>query len=157
MSLEERIHKSVETALADMRSRVEEQVRSMVKELVSAAEQDRDDAVLLAEERVRANVEQLVETARHKERELAQEDAWKLAEAKAEQKIESALALSRQELAAAVAGAEDRARREVQASVAAAHVEEREAEMASFSRLLESVRGLDGATTLSEVLDALGL
>jgi hypothetical protein len=36
-------------------------------------------------------------------------------------------------------------------------VRERESEMAAITRLLESIRGLDGATSLSEVLDALGL
>jgi hypothetical protein len=41
--------------------------------------------------------------------------------------------------------------------VAQARVKERELEMAGVTRLLESVRGLDGATTLSEVLDALAL
>ena len=41
--------------------------------------------------------------------------------------------------------------------MAAARVKEREIEMAGVTRLLESVRGLDGATTLSEVLDALAL
>ena len=48
-------------------------------------------------------------------------------------------------------------RRRLKAAVAAARVKEREIEMAGVTRLLESVRGLDGATSLSEVLDALAL
>ena len=64
-----------------------------------------------------------------------------------------------------VADAEARVRAEMEAkatadlesAVAAARVKEREIEMAGVSRLLESVRGLDGATSLSEVLDALAL
>jgi hypothetical protein len=42
-------------------------------------------------------------------------------------------------------------------AVAAARAREREVEMAGVTRLLESIRGLDGASSLSEVLDALAL
>jgi hypothetical protein len=52
---------------------------------------------------------------------------------------------------------EGKAADDLRAAVAAARVKEREIEMAGVSRLLESVRGLDGATSLSEVLDALAL
>ena len=45
----------------------------------------------------------------------------------------------------------------MKSAVSEARVSEREIEMAAVSRLLESVRGLDGATSLSEVLDALAL
>jgi hypothetical protein len=176
MSLEERIQKSVEAALADMRSRVEEDVRSMVQQLVSAAEQERSEAVegalreaaeqanrdaqqriVEAEERARANVDELVESARANERELAQDDAWRLAEAKAEQQIQDAITAARDEMTLALGDAEHRAEQALRDSVTAARVGERESEMAAVSRLLESVRGLDGASTLSEVLDALGL
>ena len=58
---------------------------------------------------------------------------------------------------AALAAVEARAIAETKASIDAARVGEREAEMAGFTRLVESVRGLDGATSLSEVLDALAL
>ena len=57
----------------------------------------------------------------------------------------------------ALADGEARAADDLKAAVAAARVKEREIEMAGVSRLLESVRGLDGATSLSEVLDALAL
>jgi hypothetical protein len=157
MSFEERIQKSVDAALAGLRTRVEEDVRSMVRELVEAAEQERNEAVQAAEQTARAEVEQLVERAREQERELVQEDAWRLAEAKAEQQVQEAIAASRQELEAALADAERRAQQAVRDSVIAARVGEREAEMAAVGRLLESVRGLDGATSLTEVLDALGL
>jgi hypothetical protein len=176
MSLEERIQKSVEAALADMRARVEEDVRSMVQQVVSAAEQERAEAVDVAlreaadkanrdsqqrvseaEERARAGVDQLVEAARADERELAQDDAWRLAEAKAEQQIQDALRSAREEMTQALAEAESRAEQVMRDSVTAARVGERESELAAISRLLESVRGLDGASTLSEVLDALAL
>ena len=57
----------------------------------------------------------------------------------------------------ALADAQAKAADDLKAAVASARVKEREIEMAGVSRLLESVRGLDGATTLSEVLDALAL
>jgi hypothetical protein len=60
-------------------------------------------------------------------------------------------------LAAAVADAEARAAAAAEASLATAHAAEREFEMAGMTRLVESIRGLDGASSLSEVLDALGL
>ena len=56
-----------------------------------------------------------------------------------------------------LATVEARAAADLERSVAAARVKEREIEMAGVSRLLESVRGLDGATSLTEVLDALAL
>jgi hypothetical protein len=65
---------------------------------------------------------------------------------------------------AALADLNERVEREVRTTVeqllhdavANAHAREREAEMAALSRLLDSVRTLDSASTLSEVLDALG-
>jgi hypothetical protein len=56
-----------------------------------------------------------------------------------------------------LADAQAQAADDLKAAVASARVKEREIEMAGVTRLLESVRGLDGATTLSEVLDALAL
>jgi hypothetical protein len=157
MSLEERIEKSVEVALAEMRSRVEDPIRAIVTQLVTSAERERDDAVRAAEQRARADLDTIVESAREEERTRAYAEASRVADAKAQEQLEAALASSREELHRALATAEDRALQTVRESVTAAHVEEREAEMAAVSRLLESVRGLDGATTLSEVLDALGL
>jgi hypothetical protein len=52
---------------------------------------------------------------------------------------------------------EAKAASDLKEAVAAARIKEREIEMAGVTRLLESVRGLDGATSLSEVLDALAL
>lgn len=174
MSLEERIQQSVEAALADLRARVEADVRSMVDRLVTAATDERNEAVdnarlvaleeaardtedkvAEAEARVGATVDQLVENARSKERELAAIDVRKIIEAEAEQKLEHALASTREEMRLALANAENRASQVLRDSVTAARVRERENDMAGVSRLLDSIRGLDGAASLSEVLDAL--
>ena len=176
MSLEERINQSVETALADLRARVESDVRTMVDQLKTAATQDRSEAVDAArkialeeaaletqtkvaetEERMRATIDELVENARSKERELAAIDVRRIIEAEAELKLQEAMASAREEMRLALQNAENRANQAMRDSVAAARVRERENDMAGVSRLLESIRGLDGATTLSEVLDALGL
>ena len=60
-------------------------------------------------------------------------------------------------LRAALTEADAKAAEAMKAAVSEARVKEREIEMAAVSRLLESIRGLDGATSLSEVLDALAL
>jgi chemotaxis protein histidine kinase CheA len=250
MSLEERIQQSVQAALADLRARVDADIRSMVEQLLTAAADERNEAVdntrravleeaareteekvAETEARVRATVDELVENARSKERELAAIDVRKTIEAEAEQKLQDALASTREEMRLALANAENRAAidvrklveaeaeqklqdvlastreemrlalanaenraaidvrklveaeaeqklqdvlastreemrlalenaenrasQEVRDSVTAARVRERENEMAGVSRLLESIRGLDGAASLSEVLDAL--
>jgi hypothetical protein len=59
-------------------------------------------------------------------------------------------------LRVALAEADERAAQTIAAAVSEARVREREAEMAGLGRLLDAVRGLDGATTLTEVLDVLG-
>ena len=72
-----------------------------------------------------------------------------------EERIESVMAAAREELRVALESAEVRSQEAIKESVNAARVGERELELASITRLLESIRGLDGATSLSEVLDAL--
>jgi hypothetical protein len=176
MSLEERIHQAVESALADLRTRVESDVRTMVERLMAAATEERTEAVEGArqraveeaareteikvaetEARVRASVDELVENARSKERELAAIDVRRIIEAEAEVKLKEAVAATREEMRLALQNADNRANQAMRDSVTAARVREREVDMAGVSRLLESIRGLDGASSLSEVLDALGL
>jgi hypothetical protein len=174
MSLEARIQQSVEAALAGMRTHVEADVRSMVEQLISAAKDDREvavDAALRAaaervdedtarrvaeaEARTREVMNGLIERARQEEREHAADAARRLVEVEANEKLQGVVAEARAEMRRALTTAETRAEQTIKESVAAARVGERETDMAGLSRLLESIRGLDGATTLSEVLDAL--
>ena len=78
-------------------------------------------------------------------------------EAEFEPKLNEAVAMAEARARVVLADAQAKAADELKAAVASARVKEREIEMAGVSRLLESIRGLDGATTLSEVLDALAL
>jgi vacuolar-type H+-ATPase subunit E/Vma4 len=118
MAFDDRIRSSIETALADLRARLDEDVRAIVERVVAIALEDREQAV-----------------------ELARRSA-----------LDQAQADTRNEVQAAEARLQSR----IDGAVAEARVREREAEMAGITRLLESVRGLDVASSLSEVLDALG-
>jgi hypothetical protein len=100
---------------------------------------------------VRAIVQQLVTVALEE-----RDDARELIEAEAGIQLHDAVAAAEARMTAALAEADARAEQRLEERVIEAQVVEREAEMAALTRLLESVRGLDGATSLSEVLDALG-
>lgn len=159
-----------------VRSTAEQAIGSLVQDLLAQASEDREAAVrdarsaalaeaeeqalvriAAAESRVRTLMDDAVNQARTEEREAATSELRSRLESEYEPKIAEAVAdaeaRARGELADALARAGD----ELQAAVAAARVKERQSEMAGVTRLLESVRGLDGASTLSEVLDALAL
>jgi hypothetical protein len=152
MALEDRIRSSVDTALGELRARLDKDVRAIIQQLVTAAREERDEMLAVvrretldraaddtqrqieeAEARVRTTIDEAVNEARTDERSKAAGDLC--------QQLEAAEAKSEQRL---------------KDTVADAQVREREAEMATLARLIESIRGLDGATSLSEVLDALG-
>jgi len=164
MALEDRIRSSVDTALGELTARLDKDVRAIVEQLVTAALEERDEALAAvrrdthdevtanlqqqieeAETRVRATIDEAVNQARTDERTKVATEVRQLVEVETTQKVNDALA-------DADAAAEQR----LMESVVAARVREREAEMAALTRLLESVRGLDGAASLSEVLEALG-
>jgi hypothetical protein len=146
MSLEDRIRSSVERALNEL-----------VKELAAAAGEQRDAAIAETERRVREAMEHTAALAREELREHLTREVRRELEAGFEARVAEALAAKQTEMQLALANAETRADQERQASVTAARVGERESELAGVSRFLESIRGLDGATSLSEVLDALAL
>ena len=165
MSLEDRIKSTVDQAVAPL-----------VKQLLDAAAADRDEGIRAAkaqifqeaeaaaqtrvsdaEARVRADMEQKFAETRAADREVAGREIRKQLEDEVEQKMRDALEAAEQRMRIALADGEAKAVEDVKAAVADARVKEREIEMAGVSRLLESVRGLDGATSLSEVLDALAL
>lgn len=157
MALEDRIRTSADQAVQDL-----------VSEFLSLNADEVTRQVGEAEQRLQAEFEQkLTELeARHREdlaeqlRDAVEAEAGRqLAEIQdqAERHVAEAEARSGERLRTAVAEAEARAIASTQASIAAARVTEREQEMAGITRLVESIRGLDGATSLSEVLDALAL
>jgi hypothetical protein len=175
MALEDRIRTSVEAALAELSARLDRDVRAMVEQLVTAAHEERDEALILArraaidetaadtarqveeaEARARAGIDDAIADARADERTKSADEIRRLVEAEAEHRLNEALAAAETRMKMALADAEVKASQRLKESVNDARVRERESEMAALTRLLESVRGLDGASSLSEVLDALG-
>jgi hypothetical protein len=165
MSLDDRI-----------RSAVDQAVGSLVDQLKQHASEDRDHSVAAAREqvfaeaeqatvarvadaeaRVRATIEGIVATRCAEDRAVAARDIRKQLEEELSAKTADTLAAAEKRTNLLLADAESRSQEAVRSSVAAARVKERELELAAINRLVESIRGLDGATSLSEVLDALAL
>jgi hypothetical protein len=164
-------------SLADrIRSTVDQAVAPLVKELLKEAEADRDAALQAAkvtiyqeaeastvtrisdaEARVRKLMEEQFATTRAEDKEKIVREARKQLEDEVEKKMRDALDVAENRMRVALADAQAKASEDLKAAVSDARVKEREIEMAGVSRLLESVRGLDGATSLSDVLDALAL
>lgn len=165
MSFEDRVRSSVDQALS-----------SLVKDVVDLAAEERDAAsraaresafaeaeqaaqarVAEAEARVRATMEEAIATARADDRDVAAREIRRQVEAEVDQKLADGLAQAETRMKVALADSEARAADALKEAVAAARARERDGEMAGVTRLLESIRGLDGASSLSEVLDALAL
>jgi hypothetical protein len=165
MSLEDRVHASVDQA-----------VRNLVEQVITEATLDRNAAVSAARDEAYADAEQEAESrladveARHRsqlsdalaaaradERERAAQDVQSQADAAAQSQIVEAIASVENRLGKVLSDAQAQAAEEMAKAVAATRARGREAEMAGVSRLLESIRGLDGAATSAEVLDALTL
>jgi hypothetical protein len=165
MSFEERIRSTVDQAVAPLVQQLieataaerEEAIRAAKVTIYEEAEQAAQTRVADAEARVRASVDEQIERARTEDREVAAREIRKQLESEVDQKMHDAVSAVENRMRIALADGEARASEEVKVAVAAARVKEREVEMQAVSRLLESVRGLDGATSLSEVLDALAL
>jgi hypothetical protein len=159
-----------------VRSTVDQALGSLVQQLIAQALEEREAAVrdaraaayaeseqktlarvADAETRIKASMEDAIKNARIDERAAATRDVRSKVEGELEPKISEAVANAEAKARAVLADAQAKAAVEIKAAVAQARVREREIEMAGVTRLLESVRGLDGATSLSEVLDALAL
>lgn len=164
MSFEDRVRSSVDQALSSLVKDVvdfaaeDREAASRARELAfAAAEQAAQTRVAEAEARVRATMADAIATARAEDREVAAREIRHQVEAEVEQKLADGLAAAETRMKVALADSEARAAEALKDAVATARAREREGEMAGVTRLLESIRGLDGATSLSEVLDALAL
>ena len=165
MSFEDRIRSTVDQAVAPLVQQLlevlaaerEEAIRSAKVAIFDEAEQATQARVADAEARVRATVDEQIERVRNEDRDITGREIRRQLESEVDQKMHEAVAAVETRMRIALADGEARAADDLKAAVADARVKEREIEMAAVSRLLESVRGLDGAASLSEVLDALGL
>jgi hypothetical protein len=162
LQLEDRVHASVDEVLSELRTRMETDLRHMVEQLVKAAAEEREEAIVLArrsafdegsqnglrlaaeaEARLNEAVERAVTEARDHAREAVEQQVAEVraaAEASASQALLDARTRDAQERSELVQGA----RRE-----------EQEAGAVALGRLLGGFRALDGATSLTETLDAL--
>lgn len=165
MSFEDRIRAAVDQAATPLIKQILEEaaaereaaiqaVRVSIYEEAEAATKARVDE---AEARARAQEKETYAQIRIEDRENDQREIRKQLEVEVEEKMRVALEAAENRMRMALADAQATAADELKSAVASARVKEREIEMAGVSRLLESVRGLDGATSLSEVLDALSL
>jgi hypothetical protein len=158
LQLEDRIHASVDEVLGELRTRIEGDLQHMVEQLVLAAAQEREEAIVIARRSafddgaqmalrqladVEARLDRAVAEAREQERLLAEKN---LADSRDE---------AEQRLSQIRAEAEGKEAVAVQESVKAARMHQREGEVAALTRLVESFRELDAASSLSETLDAL--
>jgi hypothetical protein len=165
MSFKERFKATVDEALAPLIRRLAQEavaeraegIRAAKVTIFEEAEQATQARVADAEARVQATVEEQVAARRAEDREAVSRDIRKRLEVEIDQKMRDALEAAENRMRIALADAKATAASELKAAVAAARVKESESEMAGVSRLLESVRGLDVATSLTEVLDALAL
>jgi len=165
MSLEDRIRSTVDQATGPLVKQLLEEAAADRDAAIQAArltiyeeaEQETQKRVAAAEARIHADVDARIERARADDREVAAREIRRQLEEEIETKMRDALDAAEHRMRIALADAEAKAAEELRAAVSDARVKEREIEMAGVSRLLESLRGLDGATSLSEVLDALSL
>jgi hypothetical protein len=165
MSFEDRIKSTADQAMGTLVQRLIEQAaeerEAAVREARSVAFEEAEQAARVrvadAEARVLAGLDVKVAEARADERAVAAREVRKQLEVEVEQKMTEALQAAEHRMRMALADGEAKAAADAKASVTAARVKEREIEMAGVTRLLESIRGLDGAASLSEVLDALAL
>ena len=165
MSFEDRVRFSVDQALSTIVNQV---VADATDERDAAAQAARESAFAEAEQaaqvriadaeaRVRATMNDAIAVARAEDREVAAREIRRQVEAEVEHKLTDGLAAAETRMRVALADSESRAAEALKGAVAAARARERDVEMAGMTRLLESIRGLDGASSLSEVLDALAL
>jgi hypothetical protein len=165
MSFEDRVRSTADQALGSL---VQQLIAQALEERETAARDARAAAFAEAEEktlvrvadaetRMKAFMEDAVKNARIDERDAVSREVRSKVEAELEPKITAAVANAEARARVVLADAQAKAADEMKAAVAQARVKEREIEMAGVTRLLDSVRGLDGASTLSEVLDALSL
>ncbi|MFN2445989.1 MAG: hypothetical protein ABR606_10485 [Vicinamibacterales bacterium] len=147
-----------DAAVADTRRELENEVaqaqaraQATLDQRLSDARAEREQATLELRDRLTAESEGRLQTVLDEADARAQSAAGET-----ERRLAEAAADGDARVRAAVDEAEERAAQALAESVAAARVGEREYEMAGLARLLDAVRGLDGAASLSDVLDVLG-
>jgi hypothetical protein len=176
MALEDRIRTSVDQAIQNLvselvstskdelaqelgqaESRIQGEFNNQIAQFEESQRQQTAEEVRLAVEAERARVEAEAQQRFDAQLQGAVQTETARHLAAAQQQFDEQVSRFDSQLKESIAEAEARAIAATHASIAAARVTERELEIAGMTRLVESIRGLDGATSLSEVLDALAL
>ena len=164
LQLEDRVHASVEEVLDELRTRMESGLQHMVDQLVKAAAEDREEAIVSARRsafdegsqngmRLAADAESRLNEAV----ERALTDAREQGRQEAEQQVADARAAAEATASQALLDARNQQEQEREQLIQTARRQEQESGAAALGRLLAGFRALDGATSLSETLDALAL
>jgi hypothetical protein len=169
MALEDRIRSSVDTALAKVRTQLEQDAQAIADQLISASREEHEQELAALREQSTSELNAVREQAASELIAVREHAAAELNAVRTQ--LSSELTASRAQSAGELAALRTQSSDELSAlrqqsaaeterlvREAKAEVEQREraADTARFARLLEGVRGLDGARSLSEVLDALG-
>ena len=147
MALEDRIRSSVDTALNKVRTQLEQDAHSIVDQLISSVREEREEALSTLRQQSASELNAVRDQA-------ASELSAVRSQAASE--LDALRHQSATELSTLRQHASTETERLVQEAKSQVEERERAADTARLSRLLEGIRGLDGARSLSEVLDALG-
>ncbi len=166
MSFDEQIQRAFETLTGRLRDEIARELGGLADELVASAAKDRDLAATEAANDARADAERAAD-ARVAEAENAALARVAEAERAAAARVTEAERAAAAHQAAAVAAAEsaaaarareatdEQSRQAIDGAVAAARADMRTADLAASERLLDAVRAIDRARSLSDILDAL--
>jgi hypothetical protein len=160
---DERVQAALEAILSDARQQLRAELEQLVRSVRDDLAEEQAEAARAAHSAAEAAANAFAAEAIAAERQSAElrvREAVAAAREMATEEQAAALAalrteleLARDEAVAAASAAADRQQR----AVAAAHATEREADLAVVSSLVEALRTLDEAPTLSAVLDAVAL
>jgi len=142
---EQTTHMAIEAAESAARARVRE-LEQALRQQIDAAEREARKDLDAAKESHRAKIEEIETAARN---ELAAERE------SARQRLKDAEAAARDQIAAMEAEMRQRIEVAVSAATTAARADLRSADGASGERLLDAIRAIDRARSLSEILDTL--
>ncbi len=158
MALEDRIRSSVETALTKMRTQLEQDAHAIVDQLISSARQEHEEELSALREQSASELKSVRDSAASELQSVREEAASELSAVRrqAASELDALRNQSATELSTLRQHSSAETERLVQETKSQVEERERAADTARLSRLLEGIRGLDGARSLSEVLDALG-
>ncbi len=169
MALDPRLTASAQMRLQQLRQQIDAALDSLMSDMLALAAEDRDaainDARAAAERQAEATIAERLATAESQAAETARQSALaavqdRVAEVEAEasriqatldERVAQAVAEERAQADQRFADAQARAA----ADMTETRAEERQCELACLERLVDAMRGLDAASTLSHVLDRL--